>query len=84
MPARKPYKIEAFKKRYHKQWLLIEIAKMDKSTTTPVSGYLMAHSPHRSEIYQQMMASPGKKPILVEYSEDKLPKGFAVAFLFHE
>ena len=84
MPTKKSYTIETLKKRYHKQWLLIEVAKMDESTTTPISGYLIKHSPHRSEIYQLMMKPRGKKRILVEYSEDKLPKGFAVAFLIHE
>lgn len=80
----KSEKIEKTKIRFPKQWLLIAVDKIDELTTTPISGKLIAHSPRRSEIYQQMMKVRGKKPILVEYSEDNLPQGFAVAFSFYE
>lgn len=81
---KRSYKIETLKKHYHKQWLLIGVDKVDKSTTTPISGHLIAHSPNRSETYQLVMKIPRKYPLLIEYSEDRLPKGFAVAFFFYE
>ena len=72
--------IEALKKLYHKQWLLVAVDKANAATTTPISGRLIAHSPHRVEIYRIAMNIHHKNPLLIEYSEDKLPKGFAVAF----
>lgn len=74
-------KIEAIKKKFHREWLLIAVDKIDESTTIPVSGKLIAHSPYRDEIYKKLL--PLKKRdwlALVEYSEDKLPKGYAAAF----
>ena len=76
-------KIEKIKKQYHREWLLISVDKVDESTTTPISGRLIAHSPHRDEIYQKLMEFSKRKSalkVLVEYSEDALPKGYAAAF----
>ncbi|MFA4888975.1 MAG: hypothetical protein WC628_05330 [Candidatus Omnitrophota bacterium] len=74
-------KIEAIKKRFHRQWLLIQVDKMDESSTTPISGKLLFHSPHRDEIYHKLLPIKNRKWLaLVEYSEDRLPKGFAAAF----
>ena len=74
-------KIETLKKRFHREWLLIEVAKMDEATTTPVSGRLITHSPHRDEIYKKLIPLKKRKWLaLVEYSEDKLPQGYAAAF----
>ncbi len=71
-------KIETIKKRYQNEWLLITIDKMDESTTIPISGKLIAHSPQRDEIYEEEMRCRGNT--LTLYSEDKLPKGYAAAF----
>lgn len=76
----KSEKIETIKKRFHREWLLIAVEKTDESTTTPVSGRLLAHSPHRDEIYRKLFSLRRKNNILVENSEDKLPKGYAAAF----
>lgn len=76
----KSQRIETIKKRYHREWLLVAVNKIDESTTTPLSGKLIFHSPHRDEVYQKLLKLPRKKNILVEYSEDSLPKGFAAAF----
>lgn len=73
-------KIETIKGRYHREWLLIAVDKVDKSSTTPLAGRLIAHSPHRDEIYSRLSSYPRKTDILIEYSEDSLPKGFAAAF----
>lgn len=76
-----PQKIESIKRRFHRQWLLIAVDKVDKSTTTPISGRLIAHSPYRDEIYSKLLSLKKRIwPVLVEYSEDKLPKGYAAAF----
>lgn len=73
-------KIKTIKKRFHRQWLLISVDKVDESTTTPISGKVIAHSPHREDIYQMLIKPPKAKKLLVEYSEDSFPKGYAAAF----
>ncbi len=76
----KTQKIEAIKKRFHREWLLIAVDKVDEATTTPISGRLITHSPHRDEVYRKLFSLPRKSDILVEYSEDGLPPGYAAAF----
>ena len=76
----KTEKIERMKKRFPREWLLIAVDKFDKTTTTPVSGKVIAHSPHREDIYQILLKPPKIKKLLVEYSEDSFPKGYAAAF----
>lgn len=73
-------KIQAMKKRFHREWLLIAVDKFDKATTTPVSGRVIAHSPHREDIYQILLKPLKTRKLLVEYSEDSFPKGYAAAF----
>lgn len=72
--------IETIKRRFHREWLLIAVAKFNEATTTPISGRLIAHSPHRDEIYRILLNPPKTKKLLVEYSEDSFPKGYAAAF----
>lgn len=79
----KPQKIETIKKKFHREWLLIAVVNFDESTTTPISGRLIMHSPHRDEIYAKLLSIKNKNRkwlALVEYSEDKFPKGYAAAF----
>lgn len=76
----KTEKIETIKKRFHREWLLIAVNKVDESTTTPISGKLIKHSPHRDDIYRLLLNPPKRKKLLVEFSEDSFPKGFAAAF----
>ena len=80
MKLKKPEPIKTIKKRYHREWLLVAVKEMDESTTTPISGRLISHSPHRDEIYQKLLKLPKRENILIEYSDDSLPKGFAAAF----
>ena len=72
--------IETIRKKFHKrpEWLLIRVDKIEKSTTTPISGRLLSHSPNRDEILKKSIK--GKGLLFVEYSSDKLPKGYATAF----
>jgi hypothetical protein len=55
---------------------------MDEATTTPLTGLLLAHSPHRDEIYAEEMKHPGNT--LTLFSEEGLPQGYAAAFGYHE
>ena len=73
-------KITDIKKKFHREWLLIDVAEINKATTTPIMGKLIAHSPHRDEIYQLLLKPPKAKKLLIEYSEDSFPKGYAAAF----
>lgn len=71
-------KIADIKKRFKKEWLLIKVTEIDKATTTILKGILIAHSPNRDEIYKKDISYKGFT--LIDYSEDKIPKGYAVAF----
>ena len=70
--------IEKVRKRFKKEWLLIAVDKMDEKRTVPLAGHLIAHSPRRHEVYDAMMGKPER--LLVTYSEDALPAGYAAAF----
>lgn len=74
----KSQKIEGIRKKFHREWLLIVIDKMDESTTIPLTGRLLAHSPHRDEI--DRLDLKYKRHTLTVYSEDEFPKGYAAAF----
>lgn len=74
----KSEKIDAIRKRFRHEWLLIAVNEIDESTTTPVSGRLLMHSPHRNQIYDASMRYKGLA--LVMYSDDRMPKGYAMAF----
>ena len=78
--TRKSRKIESIKKQYRREWLLIAVDKVDESTTTPLTGRLLAHSLCRDEVYQKLLVGKRKWPVLVFYSEDTLPKGYVAAF----
>ena len=70
--------IEKIRHRFHREWLLIAVDKIDLKRTLPLTGRLLAHSPHRDEIEQ--MDSKNRSVTLTVYSEDTLPKGYAAAF----
>lgn len=70
--------IEKIRKRFHKEWLLIAVDRMDRETTTPLTGRVLAHSPRREEVHDAMLHRKGLA--LITYSEDRLPAGYAVAF----
>jgi len=74
----KSQRIQTIRKKFHREWLLIAVDKMDKSTTTPLTGRLLAHSPYLDEIYRKEMKR--KEHTLTLYSEEGLPEGCAAAF----
>lgn len=73
------HSIDALRRRYRREWLLIAVQKFDESSTTPLAGRLLAHSKSREEIYDRLLQTRAPLP-LVTYSEDSPPKGYAVAF----
>jgi len=70
--------IQKLRKKFHREWLLIAVDKMDESETLPLKGHLLVHSKDRDKIYQKMLRY--KHNTYLTYSEDVLPKGYAVAF----
>ena len=70
-------KISKLKKIFKKEWLLIKPTKID-NVSNPIQGKLLAHSKSKEEIYH--LAKKTKEHIYVVFSEDFLPKGYAVAF----
>lgn len=77
----KSQKIENIRRKFHREWLLIAVDKIDKATTIPLMGHLITHSPNREEVYKKSIAYNGLA--LIDYSEDKLPKDIALIFKAH-
>ena len=78
MKMRTSQPIESLRARFRREWLLIAVDKVDSVTTTPLRGRLLAHSPHRDELYPKERTVRGLT--LTVYSEDQLPQGYAAAF----
>lgn len=70
--------IEQLRKAFPKEWLLVEVARFDPKTTTPLAGRLRAHSPSRDLLERQ--AARAKGLIYLVYGTDTLPQGYAAAF----
>ncbi|MBI4308758.1 MAG: hypothetical protein HY591_00345 [Candidatus Omnitrophica bacterium] len=73
-------KIKSIKKRFPRQWILVAVDKIDETTTTPISGRLITHSASRQDVYRKLLSIKDRHNVLVEYTEDKFPKGHAAAF----
>lgn len=72
-------KIDDIRKQFHDEWLLIAIHKMDEKTTTPLTGRLLFHDKNRDVVYDHLLRSRVKLP-LVTYSGESPPQGYAFAF----
>ena len=70
--------VNRLRKRFHREWLLIAVDRLDPKTQAPLRGRLLAHSPHRDEIYDRLVKAKGLS--VAVYSETTLPQGYAVAF----
>lgn len=71
--------IDQIRRRFRREWLLIAVDRLDPRTQAPLRGRLLAHSPHRDEIYELLVKT--KKDLTVAlYSDKSLPQGYAVAF----
>jgi len=55
---------------------------MDEATTTPLTGRLLVHSPHKDEIYREFRKRR-KGLLLLDSTPDILPKDVAIVFLLH-
>jgi hypothetical protein len=67
-----PESIEAIRKRFKDEWLLIKVTKTDE-LDQPTEGTLLSHSPDRDEIWRSFRESSGD--LLVEFSGPVAPKG---------
>ena len=74
----KSQSINQIRKRFRREWLLVRVNRLDARTQVPLTGRLLAHSPHRDEIYDRLVTAKGLT--LVLYSDTTLPQGYAVAF----
>ena len=70
--------IAQLRKPFRREWLLIAVDRLNPRTQAPISGRLLAHSPHRDVIYNRLVTAKGLTFVL--YSEKTLPQGYAVAF----
>jgi hypothetical protein len=70
--------INRIRKRFRREWLLIAIEEMDRATTTPKRGRLLAHHANRERIHEAMLRHKGLA--LITHSDDRLPAGYTVAF----
>ena len=70
--------IDDIRKRFRREWLLIAVDRMDPRTQVPSRGRLLAHSPHRDDIYDRLSKVKGLTFAL--YSDTTLPHGYAIAF----
>jgi hypothetical protein len=70
--------IDHIRTRFRREWLLLGVDRVDPRTQVPIRGRLLAHSPHRDEIYDRLVKAKGLT--VVVYSEKTLPQGYAVAF----
>ena len=70
--------IDRIRRRFHREWLLIAVDRVDPRTQEPIRGRLLAHSPRRDDIYDRLVNAKGLT--VAVYSEKTLPQGYAVAF----
>lgn len=71
--------IDAIRRRYRNEWLVIRVTKFDKATTTPLAGRVLVHSPDRDVIFRKSMRYRGL--VMVDHANSgRLPKGYAAAF----
>jgi len=71
--------IQAIRRRFRREWLLVAVDRVEPRTQVPLSGRLLAHSPHRDEIYDRLVKATRALTVVI-YSEHTLPHGYAVAF----
>lgn len=74
MPSQK---IEDIREQFHNEWLLIAVEKMDDSTTTPLTGHLLAHDPDPLEIHKAALVEKG---LLATLYSDDWPEDLAACF----
>lgn len=74
----KSQKIDDIRKGFKHEWLLIAVDEMDESTTTILSGRLLAHSPDPQDVYKA--AQKSKEFFLMTVYSDDWPEDLAACF----
>ena len=57
---------EEIRQQYAGQWVLIEYLELDQQLNV-VEGKVIAHSPNKEDIYQQLLQTKGKN-VAIEYA----------------
>jgi hypothetical protein len=70
-------KIDAMRRKYQKEWVLIEYTEIDEDLNV-IEGEVIAHSSSKEEIYEFQMKAIGKQ-LSIEYMGE-VPKDLAVMF----
>ena len=70
--------IDRLRKRHPQEWLLIEVDRFDRRTTTPLTGRLLARSRRRTSLEKE--AAQAKGLLYLVHGSDTLPHGYAAAF----
>lgn len=70
--------IVRLRQRFPDEWLLIAVERFDSTTTTPLTGRLLAHSKLRDPLEQQSASAKGLTYLV--FGSDTLPQGYAAAF----
>lgn len=70
--------IEKIRKKFHGEWLLIGVDKVNEATTTVTSGRLLAHNTDPMKIHKVALKYRGRT-LMTVYSDD-WPKDLAAAF----
>jgi len=75
--SNKPQSIEAIRKQFRSEWLLIGVDEVDGSTTTPRTGILLDHGQSPEKLWEK--ATDIAHTTMVIYSED-WPDDLAACF----
>lgn len=71
--------IDAIRKRFKNEWLLIRVIDFDRKRTLPLTGRLIAHSKDKEELYP-LQRHYRKTLTYLTHTGERLPKGYAILF----
>lgn len=71
--------IDAIKKKYKNEWVLVDVVEEDKLNRT-TKGRVLAHSKSREDIYDKMLKLPKGFNVAIFYTGEIPPKGTVFAF----
>ncbi|MBI2173670.1 MAG: hypothetical protein HYU33_00520 [Candidatus Omnitrophica bacterium] len=70
--------IVKLRKTFPHEWLLIQVDRFDRRTTTPLTGRVLAHSRLLEPLEKRAIGKKGL--VYLVYGSDTLPQGYAAAF----
>ena len=70
--------IEAIRKRYKNEWLLIAVDTVDPLTSTPIRGHLIGHGARRQDVHEISKQYEGVAYIV---HSDEWPEDLAACFV---